>query len=175
VVAHNLNEVTAAAALARDVGCDYFEVKPEYDMEHYLKAQSASMKSLLDEQLRRARDLEAPGFSVIAPAHLAAVVDGAELAQPKSYTRCPMTELRTLVTPSGVYACPYHRGRAQASLGDARGQAFGDLWTSSAATEGRAVDPSCDCGFNCIRHESNLFILNAASSAETVPDYDPFI
>ena len=39
----NFGDVAAAAALAADIGCDYFEVKPMYDMAHFLIAQPPAL------------------------------------------------------------------------------------------------------------------------------------
>jgi len=40
VVKHsNLTEIYEGAVLAKEIGCDYFEVKPSYDMDHFLLSQ----------------------------------------------------------------------------------------------------------------------------------------
>lgn len=174
LVEHNYDEVAAAARIAREIGCDFFEVKPEYDMEHHLREQPEALRALVEDRIAAAQAEETSQFKVIAPAHLATVLAASSLNEPKEYTSCPTTHLRTLVTPSGVYACPYHRGRDHARLGDVRRESFDSVWRS-AADGPPAIDPSKSCGFNCIRHETNLRLLDPAPLPASVPDYDPFI
>jgi MoaA/NifB/PqqE/SkfB family radical SAM enzyme len=176
----NFHDVYAAAALAREIGCDYFEVKPEYDMAHYLMRQDEQLVDSLLTQLDEASSLETEGFSVIFPAHLQDVVRGEALVQPKEYDWCPIAELRTLITPTGAYICPYHRGKPEAKYGDPATTSFRDLWLGPerGAVVAR-IKPSRDCGFHCIRHRSNLDLLElkerGVDNLPSVADYDIFI
>jgi wyosine [tRNA(Phe)-imidazoG37] synthetase (radical SAM superfamily) len=174
----NFGDVTAAATLARDIGCDYFEVKPTYDLAHFLTEQPPSLRRLLDEQLETARGLATDGFDVLSPRTLDAAQDEA-YTQPKSYDQCPVTELRTLITASGAFACPYHRGNPAARFGDPLEQTMGEMWSSDERLKVRSsINPTTACRFHCIRHESNLTLLHIAEqdvSARLVPDYDPFL
>jgi sulfatase maturation enzyme AslB (radical SAM superfamily) len=174
---HNFGEVAAAAKLARELGCDYVEFKPEYDLAHRLIAKPYVLRALLREELERALSLQSENFEVLAPTHLWKVLSGESLEQPKSYQRCPTLDLRTLITPSGAYACPYHRGNPAASYGDPANFSLRQLWSSEERERMTArIDPSRDCGFNCIRHESNLLLLDEdASPADDIDDYDLFI
>lgn len=47
IIESNFDEVYAAAVLAQQIGCDYFELKPEYDMGHYLIRQDKSLVNRL--------------------------------------------------------------------------------------------------------------------------------
>lgn len=174
---HNFGEVAAAARLAQEMGCDYIEFKPEYDLAHQLVAKPEALRALLDEELDRAKAQESAGFEVVAPAHLWRVLNDEPLKQPKSYRHCPTTDLRTLLTPSGAYVCPYHRGNAAARYGDPTKVTLRQLWRSDERERvGAQIDPSRDCGFNCIRHESNLWLLDGEGhQAGDTDDYDIFI
>ena len=81
-----------------------------------------------------------------------------------------MTELRTLITDKGVYVCPYFRGREDKKIGDAAKQSFTEMWENRPDT----VNPSQDCSFHCIRHETNLNLLEESKSP-SIDDYDFFI
>jgi MoaA/NifB/PqqE/SkfB family radical SAM enzyme len=174
----NFGDVAAAARLARDLGCDYFEVKPTYDLAHFLTEQPPYLRRLLDEQLETARGLATDGFAVVSPRTLEAV-QGEVYAQPKTYHHCPVTELRTLITASGAFLCPYHRGNPAARFGDPLEQSMGEMWSSEERLKVRSsIDPTTACRFHCIRHESNLTLLQMAEqdlSAHLAPDYDPFL
>jgi hypothetical protein len=181
LVDSNFREVHQAAVLAKEVGCDYFEVKPAYDMQHYLLSQQPELIDDLTAQMRECELLETDAFAVIHPANLVEVMTGAPMEQPKQYDACPVTEFRTLLTPTAAYACPYHRGNAKAQYGDPSAQSFRQLWSSEARREIAAtLRPSEDCRFHCIRHESNLDLLalakhGAIDGFATREDYDRFI
>lgn len=177
LVSTNAGDIYRAAQLAKQVGCDYFEVKPAFDLMHYLQRQATAVTDLTMEQLGSARSLVDDGFRVIAPHTLDEALHGAE-GQPKDYKTCPTTNLRTVVTPSGVYVCPYHRGNLQMKIGDAVSTSFVEIWTGKRREDVmKNLNPSKHCGFHCIRHESNLHLFDAADAAtmDGVPDYDRFI
>jgi MoaA/NifB/PqqE/SkfB family radical SAM enzyme len=177
LVSTNASDIAQAAQLAKDIGCDYFEVKPAFDLMHYLQKQERRVSEITSEQLETARLLADENFQVIAPRTLDEALRGSE-GQPKSYTSCPTTNLRTVVTPSGVYVCPYHRGNLQMKIGDAASTSFVEVWTSKRRQEVmKNLNPSKHCGFHCIRHESNIQLFEFESNGlpSAVPDYDRFI
>jgi MoaA/NifB/PqqE/SkfB family radical SAM enzyme len=175
----NFFEILQAARLARDIGCDYFEVKPEYDMRHYLIRQDPTLTRTLESQLSAAGELAGDGFSVIFPSHLPEILSGSQLNQVKTYDKCPIAELRTLVTPSGAFICPYHRGNNDAKYGDITSASFADIWASDLRREvTQEINPRTHCGFHCIRHRSNLSLIDVIGGnnmGDPIPDYDPFI
>ena len=90
-----------------------------------------------------------------------------------------VSELRTVVTPSGVYVCPYHRGNLNMRIGDINKVSMQQVWNSPkrAATMKR-VNPSIHCTFHCIRHSSNLMLEKWAAEgvdANGPEDFDLFI
>lgn len=177
LVSTNSTDITKAAVLARDIGCNYFEVKPAFDLMHYLQKQDNKVVQIVNEQLDEIRNLVTDGFKVIAPTTLEEALSGSE-GQPKNYKSCPTTNLRTVVTPSGVYACPYHRGNLQMKIGDAVTTSFVEIWKGKRRSDVMAnLNPSKHCGFHCIRHESNLFLLEIENGTLPIPidDYDRFI
>ncbi|GAB3716870.1 hypothetical protein GCM10027598_27040 [Amycolatopsis oliviviridis] len=174
----NAGEIAAAAELAKRVGCDYFEVKPEYDMEHYIRGQDPELLDTLSAQLSRLRELEDDGFTVVSPGTLG-VLGGADgtAREVKEYTTCPVADLRTLVTSSGAYFCPYHRGNPAARYGDPTTETFSAMWNGERRRRVRDdVRPDRHCRFHCIRHRSNLALFEMREKpGETIPDYDPFL
>ena len=170
----NAGEIASAAALAKSIGCDYFEFKPMVDNRHYLLPMSPSMRTVIEEQMRECRKLVDATFEVIVPESINHLLRLDDPIQPKRYTACPATELRTLVTPSGIYPCPYHRGREDKRLGSVDDAPFHEFWPSAARRAAAArIDPSRDCEFYCIRHRTNI-TLSALRDlhAEGVPLLD---
>ena len=156
----NAGEIFAAARLAREIGCDYFEYKPMVDPGHYLLSFDEPLRQLIAEQHLRCKELETDAFKIIAPRSIEYLRRHDDPIEQKAYARCPAMDLRTLVTPTGIYPCPYHRGRDDKRLGTLD-QPFDEFWTSDARREamGRTV-PSRDCEFYCIRHMSNLALCS---------------
>ncbi len=170
----NFDEVYAAGELARDIGCDYFEIKSMLDDNHRIVGRAAADIALVDQQVAALRALETPSFKVLAASTWQGLHDEHQ-GQNKAYRRCGVAELRTTITPSGVYACAYHRGNDKAKVGDLSAMSLDAMWAQ--ADTGR-VDPSRDCDFHCARHGSNLALAAIASGDQLAllgQDYDPFI
>ncbi len=160
----NAGDVARAARLARDIGCDYFEIKPIYDRAHFLVTYPTRVLETLRCEMTEALSLESPTFRVIAPRTLSAVSNG-ERDQPKHYSSCPISQLRTLITPTGCFICPYHRGRPDKKFGDIAESSFKSVWDSAERDRVfESTDPSADCRFHCIRHSSNEFILGLSGA-----------
>ncbi|MEV3873548.1 radical SAM protein [Streptomyces sp. NPDC049906] len=175
-VISNHHEVLEAAGLAHDIGCDYFETKAMFDDGHHVIQVSEDLLRSVDDQLAEAeRRWAGDSFEVINSSTLTSLRSRVGAIQPKDYHRCQVAELRTLITPSGVYVCSYHRGNSQAKIGDAVTERLPDIWENS---DRGIIDPTRDCRFHCARHRSNLELEKIAEGAVTPelgPDYDPFI
>ncbi len=171
----NYDQVYEAGRLAKDIGCDYFELKAMLDQDHYTVNQAGADIQRVEEQVARLQELEDDSFRLLNSSNWEAVQVGSDPHQPKEYSACAVAELRTTVTPTGVYVCPYHRGNSKGLLGDIRDSSFADLWKKADTT---VIDPRTDCRFHCARHRTNVEIGRLAAGgtpAPLVPDYDPFI
>lgn len=174
----NLHEIYDGAVIAKDAGCDYFEVKPSYDMGHFLISQPKSELAEARRQIEAIKALETESFRILAPVNLQYVLDDKPLVEPKAYKRCAISEMRTLVAPSGAYVCPYFRGCSDKQIGDANTQSFAEIWESQRRADvSAATDPSRDCRFHCIRHQSNVLMeeVLAGGEVDTIADFDRFI
>jgi MoaA/NifB/PqqE/SkfB family radical SAM enzyme len=172
----NFGEIPQAAALAKDIGCHYLEVKVLMESDH-------TVQSVLDARLEEFRAAVALAGELADSAFAVAVSDSAKALlkagradrQPKDYHSCQISRLRTLVTPQGVYVCSYHRGRSAFRIGDVRERSFAEMWH---AADTSVVDPAADCRFHCARHDSNLRMIDRMSGehgGEVLDDYDLFI
>jgi MoaA/NifB/PqqE/SkfB family radical SAM enzyme len=184
----NIHEIAEATRIARDIGCDYIEIKPSMNADHTLIAWSKDELATIAEQLEASKSMETSTFSVLAPITLFRVLYlGAatgELKQSKDYHWCPATHYRTVITPSGCYVCPYHRGNPTKKYGDIRTQSFREIWNSDEFERVlNNTNPAEHCQFHCIRHGQNVHILqmletssiSRAFSLQLEEDYDPFI
>jgi MoaA/NifB/PqqE/SkfB family radical SAM enzyme len=175
VTCSNYHEVFAAGELAKDIGCDYLEVKVMFDDHHFIIPTPSELLDSLKDQLDALREIEDGSFHVLSSSTYDALIERRDRVQEKDYCRCRIVEMRTTVTPTGVYVCPYHRGNQAARIGDIYKQSFAELW-ASARTD--IVNPKRDCRFHCARHESNLEIHKMANGQSVTPtreDYDLFM
>lgn len=183
-ITSNIGEIYLAAKLARDIGCDYFEVKPSYSytggQNHALVKHS---KERMDEariEIERLSELERPGFRIIKAINLDDSLNCVNSEQTKNYHRCLVADLRTLVCPSGVYVCPYWRGKDKFRIGNAHTQSMEEIWNSEQRKKVMEFsDPSCVCNFHCLRDASNVIlhemINGSLSEIQSVEEYDRFI
>jgi MoaA/NifB/PqqE/SkfB family radical SAM enzyme len=160
----NANEIYMAAELAKNIGCDYFEYKPMFDMGHSLLPFTTEIRDVVIQQQAMCQELESTSFRVVAPESIRTLLTGSRQQQEKNYGNCATVEMRTTITPSGVYPCAYHRGREDLKLGSIGEMKFGDWWQSQQVRDARSrVDPRKDCKFFCARHRSNE-LINAIAS-----------
>lgn len=171
----NCYEVYEAATLARDLGCDYFEYKPIVDNDHNLIPFSDAVRGSLSEQLYALPRLNTEKFQIIAPKSIDHLLNSITPDQPKSYTTCSTSELRTVVTPKGIYPCPYKRGHEDEKIGGPNVK-FDEYWQSEERlNRTKAVNPSTDCPFYCIRHQSNIFLHMLAEAHEEGMELLPYM
>jgi MoaA/NifB/PqqE/SkfB family radical SAM enzyme len=151
----NLEDMHKACKLAKEIGCDYFEVKPSYawrgDIPHALMVHE---KSFLEKALE---ELESADFKILHAINLKYSLKGVQSPQIKDYKTCPSAQLRTLITPKGVYVCPYWRGKNNFKIGDVNQNTLADVWRSDEKKKTMSnLDPSEQCNFHCLRHDTNM-------------------
>ncbi|MBN1365844.1 MAG: radical SAM protein [Syntrophaceae bacterium] len=182
----NIHEIFDAAVLARDIGCDYFEVKPSYvyagGVAHALVVHSKKQMQEARSEINRLDTLMGDSFKIMKAINLEESLSGAKIIQTKNYSRCPVSELRTLICPSGVFICPYWRGKDKFRIGDVNNMSFSDMWNGKRRQEVmKFVNPSKKCTFHCLRHESNIEILRIikdfknGKNVDAINEYDRFI
>ena len=156
----NINEIYKAAKLAKDIGCDYFELKPSYDNDHQLVLHSEDDMKKARNELEKCKSLENTKFKILESIMLESSLQREKIGyQEKKYSNCYAAEMRTLVTPSGCYVCPYFRGSEDKKIGDARHMSFKDIWSQSRISVMDKLNPSIDCkNLHCIRHKTNMEI-----------------
>jgi MoaA/NifB/PqqE/SkfB family radical SAM enzyme len=182
----NIEEIYDAAVLARDIGCDYFEVKPSYQwrsgIDHALMKHDRDSMEAAKKEIARLEELETADFKILLAINLKYSLEGTEASQPKNYKVCPSTHLRTTVTPTGVFVCPYWRGKDHMKVGDVVHQSFREVWDGAQRQQVmERLDASKDCYFHCLRHDTNVMAydikqkLGDGVNFTTVDEFDRFI
>ena len=175
----NATDIFKAAKLAKDIGCDYFEVKPSFDPFHFLNDTSELMANIIKEELYKSAPLEDENFKIISPYTLNKTMEG-EKKQIKDYSRCLTAEMRTVLSPSGAYVCPYHRGNTNLKIGDPNKESLKEIWYGKTRKEiMKTLDPRKHCEFHCIRHNTNKVLeefFDKSPTKEVVEkEYDRFV
>lgn len=180
LVSTNAVDIINAANIAKDIGCDYFEVKPPFDIMHYLQKHSSEVVDITNDALKKIAKMNDDNFEVLAPFTIDdAMKNNSE--QPKTYSECLTADMRTVVSPSGVYVCPYHRGNLNMRIGDINKKSFEDVWFGKQRKEVmEKLDPKKHCGFHCIRDGSNKYLRDLIDGKKEkdvtkVSEYDRFI
>jgi MoaA/NifB/PqqE/SkfB family radical SAM enzyme len=182
----NVHEIYDSALLARDIGCDYFEVKPSYSyaggIDHALVVHSEERMQEAKKEVSRLDALVTDSFKIMKAINLEDSLNGVKNFQAKDYVKCTVSELRTLICPSGVFICPYWRAKEKFRIGDVNNMSFSEMWNGKRRTEVmQFADPSKKCPFHCLRHESNIEILKMikdiknGKDIDVIDEYDRFI
>ena len=183
-ITSNIHEIYNAAVLAKNIGCDYFEVKPSYEytggIAHALVRHSPERMQEAKAEIARLHEVETDNFKIITAINLNDSLNCVETPQYKDYHFCPAAYLRTLVCPSGVYVCPYWRGKDNFRVGDAKKDSIQDIWKSERRKKIMAeLDPVKKCNFHCLRNETNKEIISMLNmnpqEIKIIPEYDRFI
>ena len=67
ILSTNAVDLTKAAKVAKEIGCDYFEVKPAFDIMHFLDDQGDDVVKTARQHLGDIKNLETENFKVITP------------------------------------------------------------------------------------------------------------
>lgn len=106
VCKENIKEIRIAYELACEVGAKYFEVKMMRDWSNNIVLEESRAIML---KLRKIVDYEVDGTKIICPIEFAD-----EYSDRKR--RCWTSDLKTIITPEGMYRCTYSRGERKMPL-----------------------------------------------------------
>ncbi len=170
-VHENIDEIPLAARLARESGFDYVSFKP------FLVRRpdgSEVMDPALDDVLRRirarvdeAKALASPAFRVVESTNLRVLEGGTWRDLTRQPKTCHMQALRHVLTPTGLWNCPSHRGAAKALVAGRDAYASPEAALATArAVEGilDRFDAERECReVTCLYHGANWWIERAVA------------
>jgi wyosine [tRNA(Phe)-imidazoG37] synthetase (radical SAM superfamily) len=139
----NIHEITMATERARSYGFDFIALKPVLERgvdsaeimdPARAREEQGRVVARIRHEVERARALATDSFQV----HLSTNLRALEEESWRDYTRqprtCHMQALRQVLTPTGLFNCPAHRGVEKARIGGR--DAFADA-TMASRTAGR--------------------------------------
>ena len=176
----NAREILSACLLAKEIGCDYFELKPSFDENHFHYVHSDEEISIASAQFAECQKYADENFSVYGATNTDFMLTSNESVQPKDYDSCPMLDVRTLITPHGIYPCPYFRGKSSHSYGNPQHLSFNEIWSGTVRDSVvKSLKPCTDCQFHCIRHDSNIQLFDFQKkfqdgNSESIDQVEPY-
>ena len=159
-------------------------MKPSYSyfggQPHALVRHSIERMEEAKKEIDRLHELETANFRIVTAINLNDSLNCVQSTQEKDYHFCPSAYLRTLICPSGVYVCPYWRGKEAFKIGDSTKDSIQNIWKSDRREKiMKSLDPCQKCQFHCLRNETNkesIKIMNMENKdIKIIPEYDRFI
>jgi sulfatase maturation enzyme AslB (radical SAM superfamily) len=149
VLHENIHEIALAAERAKRAGFDYIAFKPVLERQAdgaevmdpgKAANELAEVVARIRTEVDRAKRLADERFSVYESTNLRVLEQG----NWRDYTRqprtCHMQSLRQVLTPTGVYNCPAHRGVEKAKIGEAAAYAGEERAKETAGAVGGILD-----------------------------------
>ena len=173
-IVENLDEMPAAARRARDAGFDYISFKPfltrhEGGAEVMDPSQAASeigaVVARIRARIEESKAFASPTFRVVESTNLRVLETGSWRELTRQPAMCHMQALRQVLTPTGLYNCPAHRGAAKAKIAGA--EAYATPQASGATSQATAsilerFDASHECReVTCLYHGANWWLEKA--------------
>ncbi len=179
VLNENIHEIVMAAERAKSYKFDYIAFKPilerQKDGAEVMDPQKSERElSKVVERIRtevdKAKELADTSFEVVESTNLKLLEEGnweESTRQPKT---CHMQALRQVLTPTGLFNCPAHRGVEKARLGTSTaysGQEDAAKTGLALAESLDTFDASHECReVTCLYHTSNWWIEDLIENPE---------
>jgi hypothetical protein len=184
----NIHEIVPAAVRAQEAGFDYISYKPVLERlddgaEVMNPAHTSEDTRVVVRRIRgeisKAREGAGESFEIYESTNLRSLEEGTWRKYTRQPKTCHMQALRQVLTPTGVFNCPAHRGVDKALLAPADGYAG----ATNAEATGRGLarildefDASVECKeVTCLYHDTNWWIegLVAEDGTEIEVDGEP--
>jgi molybdenum cofactor biosynthesis enzyme MoaA len=178
-VHENVDEIPLAARLARDSGFDYVSFKPflarTAEGAEAVGAPHASFPETIARIRRRLDEAKATAsesFAVLESTNLRALESGTTEALARQPRTCHMQALRQVLTPTGLWNCPAHRGAEKARIAGPAAYAGDDEARDTARSVASILDrfdASHECReVACLYNGANWWIESAVAGSEPV-------
>ena len=165
----NLDEIVPAARLAKDIGCDYFQLKPvvNYDGPQL----TPDLLKIADREIAKAEKIGNKAFDVISLSYKFSDISDPQKRYGRDYRTCiGHAFLGTIASNGDVFVCCHKRGMPRFKYGNLNEKSFQEIWES--AQRKLAIDriDVSKCHPLCKAHEFNK-LLHRMRGAEKHPDF----
>jgi sulfatase maturation enzyme AslB (radical SAM superfamily) len=181
----NIDEIALAAERAKRSGFDYISFKPVLERQDSgaevmdpQKAASdlAQVLGRIRVELDAAKQLEDARFAVYESTNLRVLEEGSWGSSKQQPRTCHMQALRQVLTPTGLYNCPAHRGVEKARI--APQAAYRDPSEAAATADALAgilarFDASHECReVTCIYNSVNWWLEKMIDDPRSEPEFE---
>ena len=178
----NIHEIVMGAERAKNAGFDYISYKPVLERQPEgaevmdptkSKDESAAVIKRIRAEVDRAKQLADDSFDVYESINLRVLEEGTWSEFTRQPRTCHMQALRQVLTPTGLYNCPAHRGVPKAKI--AERQAYKDADTAAATGQSLLkilddFDASSECSeVTCLYNSVNWWLEKLIAD----PHFDP--
>ena len=176
----NIDEIVMAAQRAKGARFDYIAFKPVLERQEdgaevmdpdKAESELRSVIGLIRREVDRAKELQDERFSVYESINLRLLEEESWEDFARQPRTCHMQALRQVLTPTGLFNCPAHRGVAKAKL--AGPEAYRDA-EAAAKTGGELLrilddfDASHECReVTCLYHSVNWWLEDLIEKRDT--------
>ncbi len=181
----NIHEIVPAAVRAREAGFHYISYKPvlerlddgaEVMAPTHTAEDTTEVVRRIRGEIAKAREVAGTKLEIYESTNLQSLEDGTW----RNYTRqprtCHMQALRQVLTPTGVFNCPAHRGVEKALIAPKNGYADAELAQETGRGLARILDEfdaSTECEqVTCLYHDVNWWIEDLVSDDQAVIPVD---
>jgi len=189
-VHENVQEIVLATERAKNSGFDYISLKPflertpdgaEVMDPSGAHSELATMVTRVRSEVDKASELADDKFDVYVSTNLRMLETGDWSEYTKQPKTCHMQALRQVLTPTGLFNCPAHRGVEKAKLSSAA--AFKDETAAQETTEGLATlldefDASHECReVTCLYNKVNWWlesVIEGTGDIEAAPEREDY-
>jgi organic radical activating enzyme len=176
----NVREMRQAAVLAKEHGFDYISFKPmlvrNADRAEVVNCAGVEATATLGEirdNLGAAQSVADSRFRVVPSRNLVALLDGHGLQRSALQpNECHMQYFRQVVSPTGVFACPAHRGNEGSRLAGcdayATWEAFQETYQATQVQIQRFNAFTACREITCIYNDANWWLEELVASGQPV-------
>ena len=179
----NIHEIVMATERAKNAGFDYIAFKPVLERQtdgaevmdpSSAEKELASVVARIRSEVDRAKQLADDGFDVFESINLRVLEEGTWREFTRQPKTCHMQALRQVMTPTGLYNCPAHRGVAKAKI--AEKNAYRDGETAAATGQGLLeilddFDASKECReVTCLYNSVNWWLEKRVTDPHHSPE-----
>ncbi len=167
----NIHEIVPAAQRAREYGFDYISFKPVLERQSdgsevmdpsKISNQENQVVARIRSEVNAAKELQTSSFQVFESINLRLLEENSWQEYTRQPRTCHMQALRQVLTPTGLFNCPAHRGVAKAKIAEkeafAGANAAGETNTQLAGLL-KGFDAQEECsGVTCLYNKVNWWI-----------------
>ncbi len=185
-IIENIDEMVAAAQLAKKHQFDYISYKPFLTRSESNNAEVvgidkkqehvASTMTKICNAIHQARELEDESFAVVESTNLRVLENGTYMNYSEQPHNCHMQYFRQVLSPLGVFNCPVYRHVPQALLGEKHAYATQSGLQATQRNTLRLIetfDATEECkDVTCLYNHANWFIEDLINHPEKLDRLD---